>query len=200
MSETGKTHPASGADPRPGLFRALELTGETIAAVRPDQYQAPTPCPDYSVRRLARHLVAVARRITVSARGDNPFSLPAFADDVLDGDWARTWEAAIREAKAAWSDPGILSTTRSVGFANLPGAAAAVVYTTEFTIHTWDLAKATGQQPSWTPSVLAPSVAAMRNAVPAEPRGGAVPFGPVVEVPHSAPAIDQLVAWYGRQP
>jgi uncharacterized protein (TIGR03086 family) len=200
MSETGAIPPASSADPRLGLFMALALAGEVIAAVGPDQYQAPTPCPDYSVRQLARHLVAVARRITASARGDNPFSLPSFADEVPDGDWAGAWEAAVREAHAAWSDPGILSATRSVGFATVPGAAAAVIYTTEFTIHTWDLAKATGQQPAWNPPVLGPSVAAMRHAVPAEPRGGAVPFGPVIEVPPGAPAIDQLVAWYGRQP
>ena len=35
----------------------------------------------------------------------------------------------------------------------------------------------------------------MRDAVPAEPRGGHVPFGPVVEVAPDAPAIDRLVGW-----
>jgi uncharacterized protein YbjT (DUF2867 family) len=41
----------------------------------------------------------------------------------------------------------------------------------------------------------------MRDALPADRRGGPVPFGPVVTgVPDDAPGIDRLVAWYGRRP
>jgi len=105
-----------------------------------------------------------------------------------------------RDAEAAWSEPGILGKTCNLGFVSLPGAAAAVAYTTEITLHTWDLAQATGQDPAWDPAVLAPSIAAMRHAVPAEPRGGMVPFGPVVQVGPDASDVDQLVAWYSRQP
>lgn len=67
-------------------------------------------------------------------------------------------------------------------------------------LHTWDLAKATGQSPAWDDDVLAAPLAAMQRAVPREPRGGQVPFGPVVDVPEDAPAIDRLVGWYGRKP
>ncbi|GAA1511493.1 hypothetical protein [Nocardioides humi] len=36
--------------------------------------------------------------------------------------------------------------------------------------------------------------------MPAEPRGGEIPFGPVVPVADDAPAYDRLVAWTGRDP
>ena len=40
----------------------------------------------------------------------------------------------------------------------------------------------------------------VKQFVPAEPRGGHIPFGPVVAVPTDAPAYDQLAGWMGRQP
>jgi hypothetical protein len=39
----------------------------------------------------------------------------------------------------------------------------------------------------------------MRRAVPAEPRGAPVPFGPVVEVGADVGGIEKLAAWYGRR-
>ncbi|MEV1007482.1 TIGR03086 family metal-binding protein [Streptomyces sp. NPDC049881] len=199
MSDTEATPSPSGADPRPGFFRAAALAGETIAAVRLDQYGAASPCPDFDAEQLARHLIAVLRRVAVSGGGGHPFSVDSFAD-VPAGEWTKAWQEATAEAEAVWSDPAILGRTCELGFVTLPGAAAIVVYTTEISLHTWDLARATGQEPAWDDAALAPSVAAMRFAVPAEPRGGPVPFGPVVEVPDDAPLIDRLAGWYGRQP
>ncbi|SDO12707.1 TIGR03086 family metal-binding protein [Actinacidiphila guanduensis] len=200
MTENVASPPAAGADTRPGLFKALALAGETIANVRPDQYGAASPCPEYDAEKLVRHLIAVVRRMTVAASGGNPFTVELFADEVPAADWGTAWKDGVRDAEAAWSKPGMLGTMCQLGFTTLPGVAAAVAYTTEVTIHTWDLAKATGQQPAWDPAVLAPSLGAMRFAVPATPRTAPVPFGPVVEVPADAPPIDQLVAWYGRRP
>lgn len=193
------SEPKSAPDTRPGLFKAIALAGETIAAVGPDSLDAPTPCPDYTVRQMAQHMIAVARRVSVAASGGNPFTVPSLAD-VPDADWTKAWDAARGEAEAAWASPDVLGRMCNLGFTTLPGVAAAVAYTTEISLHTWDLAKATGQSPAWDPEVLAPSVGAMRHAVPSEPRGGMVPFGPVVEVPADAPLIDQLAGWYGRKP
>ncbi|MFF0065678.1 TIGR03086 family metal-binding protein [Streptomyces sp. NPDC005279] len=191
---------APGADPRPDLAKAVAMAGRTLAAVRPDQFDGPTPCPEYTVRQLSNHLVAILRRVAEIGRGGDPLSIPAIADDVADGYWSKAWEAAAREVETVWSPPTILSRPLRLPFGTLPGAAAAVVYTTEFTLHTWDLATATEQRPSWDPAVLAVSLAAMRRAVPAEPRGGQVPFAAVVDIAADAPDIDRLVAWYGRQP
>jgi uncharacterized protein (TIGR03086 family) len=191
---------ASVPDTRPALFKAITLAGDTIAAVPAEALGSPTPCPEYSVRQLASHLIAVLRRVPVAASGGNPFTVPSFADDVPSTEWIKAWDEAYDAAEAAWSEPDVLGRMCNLGFATLPGVAAAVAYTTEFTVHTWDLAKATGQSPAWDPAVLAPSLGAMRHAVPPEPRGGMVPFGPVVQVTADSSPIDQLVAWYGREP
>lgn len=191
---------APAGDPRGGLLAALELAGTTIARVRPEQYDARTPCPEYDVRTLASHMVAILRRVAVIGRGGSPFETPNIADDVAAGAWKQVWDGAAADVTEIWSSPAVLSTPMQLPFGTLPGAVASVVYTTEFTLHTWDLAQATGQKPSFDPGVLATSLASMQRAVPAQPRGNPVPFGQVVDVDPDASDIDRLVAWYGRTP
>ncbi|MCF3182689.1 TIGR03086 family protein [Streptomyces polychromogenes] len=192
--------PSSSFDPRTDLAAAIELAGRTLAAVRPDQYDAPTPCEEFDVRRLSSHLVAVVRRISVIGRGEDPFSVPSFADEVADGAWAQAWEPGAREAAEVWADPGILGRQLRLPIGVLPGAAAAAVYTHEVTVHTWDLAKATGQEPEWDPALIERVIRVVRPALPAETRGGRIPFAEVVDVEPGARAIDRLVAWAGRRP
>ncbi|WP_304452792.1 TIGR03086 family metal-binding protein [Nocardiopsis sp. YSL2] len=187
-------------DPRAGLSGAIDVAGQSIAAVRPDQYDGTTPCPEYSVRELCNHMVSVLRRVAVLGEGGDFFSVPHFAEDVPDGEWKTAWDTAARETDAVWSDPAVLGRQIGLPWGPVPGAAAALIYTNEFVLHTWDLATATGQDVAWDPRVLAGPLANMRRAVPAQPRGGQVPFGPVVEVSEDAPDIDRLVGWYGRDP
>ncbi|RSS36083.1 TIGR03086 family protein [Streptomyces sp. WAC07061] len=190
----------SSVDPRADLTAAVELAGRTLAAVRPEQYDAPTPCEEFDVRRLSSHLVAVVRRISVIGRGEDPFSVPSFADEVADGGWAAAWEPGAREVARVWADPGILGRQLHLPMGVLPGAAAAAVYTHELTVHTWDLAKATGQDPDWDPALIERVIGVVRHALPAEPRGGRIPFADAVAVAPGARAIDRLVAWAGRRP
>ncbi|WP_406279346.1 TIGR03086 family metal-binding protein [Embleya sp. NBC_00896] len=203
MTDTANTTAAATAalpDPRPAFAGALALAGRTLAAVHPDRLDDPTPCADYTVRDLSDHLVAILRRVAAIGRGEDPLGLPDRATDIATGTWAAAWDEAVREVEGAWSDPAVLGRQYRLPFGTLPGALALVAYSTEFTLHTWDLATATGQDPAWDPHVLAPSLAAMHRALPAEPRGRPVPFAAVVDTAPDAPDIDRLVAWYGRRP
>ncbi|MFD5511597.1 TIGR03086 family metal-binding protein [Streptomyces sp. NPDC127051] len=191
---------SSSFDPRLGLAAAVELAGRTLAAVRPEQYDAATPCDEFDVRRLSSHLVAVVRRISVIGRGEDPFSVPSFADELADGAWAAAWEPGAREVAEVWADPDILGRQLRLPMGVLPGAAAAAVYTHELLVHTWDLATATGQHPDWDTALIERVIDVVRRALPAETRGGRIPFAEVVTVDPEAPAIDRLVAWAGRRP
>jgi uncharacterized protein (TIGR03086 family) len=188
------------SDPRDALAGAIELAGEVIAAVRPADYATRTPCPAFTVRQMCNHMVSVLRRTAVLGAGGSFFSVPHFADDVVDGEWPTAWANTVRDVETVWSDPAILGREIRLPWTTVSGAAFAVMYANELTLHTWDVAKATGQRPDWDPVVLAVLLDTMEQAIPAEPRGEPVPFGPVVPVPDDAPAIDRLVGWYGRQP
>ena len=203
-------------DPRAVFTRAVTLAGSVMANVRPEQLDDPTPCDEYDVRQLLGHLIGVLRRVATWRRGQNPFSVPTVAGDVANGSWPQAWAEAAREAEAAWSDDAVLERVIRLPWAELPGAAILAMYTSEVTVHTWDLATATGQRPEWDAKVLEVALASIQVALPAEGRAerlgavrdkmpaghtdGTPPFAEAVPIAADAPLIDRLVAWTGRRP
>ena len=186
-------------DPRTALATAVRIGGETIAAVRCEQLRLPTPCSDYDVEQLLGHMVFALHNLAVVGRGEDPLTV-GYSAEATDGDWPSTWSAAAHDAQAAWAEPALLDQLHRFAFATLPGAVAMAIYASEVTVHTWDLARATGVMPAWNDSVVLLSLDAMRQGLPADGRGGEMPFDPVVPVAAEAAPIDQLVAWTGRQP
>lgn len=209
-STIDSTHPAT-TDPRPILDRAIATGGAAIAGVRPDQFGAPTPCPAMDVRTMVGHLVGVLGRVAALGRGDDPFSV-GDATGPDDG-WTDAWSAAAARTVAAWSDDAALDRPMALPWIQGSGAEVLTSYFSELTVHTWDLAVATGQRPAWDDAVLTAALEA-RPILPAEGRLAlfeqisasigaeevAVPFAEAVVVPADAPDIDRLVAWNGRDP
>ena len=206
-----------GSDPRTVFAQAVALGGDIVGAVRPGQLADPTPCPEYDVRALLGHLVTVLHRVAALGRGADPFDLPPVV--VADDGWTEAWFDAAHEIEATWSDDAVLSRPMRLPWAQLPGAGILATYTAEVTLHTWDLATATGQRPAWDAEVLDLAYAAMRRSLPAEGRAaifeavaarmpagardardGGAPFGEAVPVADDASLIDRLVAWTGRRP
>lgn len=203
-------------DPRAIFARAVSTAGSVIAAVAPEQLDRPTPCDDYDVRQLLGHLVGVLRRVAVVGSGGDALSVPQIADDVAGDAWSAAWLDAAHQVQAAWSDDAVLARMVRLPWTELPGAAALALYTNEITVHTWDVATATGQRPDWDAQVLEVAFAAIRQGMPAGGRSAAfeamraslpqalrhakAPFAEAVDVGDDAPAIDRLVAWNGRRP
>lgn len=198
-------------DPRHILDRAIATGGAVIARVRPDQLTAPTPCPEMDVRAMLGHLVAVLDRIAALGTGDDPFSVTE--THAPDDDWAEAWAAAGSRAADAWRDDTVLERPMALPWIQGSGAEVLTTYFSELTVHTWDLATATGQQPDWDDAVVTAALEA-RPILPAENRRAlfeeisaamgldevAIPFADAVPMPADAPAIDRLVAWNGRDP
>jgi uncharacterized protein (TIGR03086 family) len=199
MTETTTTA-STTTDPRPAFGSAVATACAVAAAVRPDQLSCHTPCTEYDARALLGHLVAVLRRVSAVGRGEDPFSVPQVVGDVPDDDRGTAVRAAAAEVLAVWADDELLGRPVTLPFGTFPGAAALTAYTAELTTHSWDLARATGQTPDWDERVLAVALPAAQRILPADVRGGPVPFGPVVPVPDDAPLVDRLVAWQGRDP
>jgi uncharacterized protein (TIGR03086 family) len=66
--------------------------------------------------------------------------------------------------------------------------------------HGWDLATATGQSVSYPDGAIASVLAMGRQMLSPKYRGHGQPFGDEVEVPDTAPALEQLVGFMGRDP
>ena len=199
-------------DPRPVLRRALDTAADTIASTGDDQFDRPTPCSEYTVRDLLAHLVGVARTAAATGRGENPFEVPQVDPASVD-DFPAAFASAVAEMEAAWADDARLTEPTPLPWASESGAAALSAWVGEFTVHTWDLARATGQEPAWDDEVLRMASvdveedeflpATGRHELFEQMRGGADfpdPFLDAVPVPENAPLIDRVVAWTGRDP
>jgi len=213
MAGFGRDHPTmtDSSDPRPVYARAVALGGDVIRGVQPGQLRDATPCSEFDVATLLDHLVMVLERTAAVGRGDPAMSVQPVARTA---GWADAWQAAAHANQAAWSDDA-LDRKVELPWTSMPGADVLRMYTSEVTVHTWDLATATGQRPAWDDEVLAVSLATMQRELPAEGRKEMIeeamkhmppgtpatfPFAEAVAVPPGAPPIDRLVAWTGRDP
>jgi uncharacterized protein (TIGR03086 family) len=204
-------------DPRPLYRRAVAQTGTAVAAVTPDQFALPTPCPEYDVRALLAHIVGGLTR-TALVGEDDPDALarpaaallspgettppsPPVAQGPPDDGWPDAYRAAAARAAAAWADDAKLDALVEVPWGKIPGRFALAGYVQEVLAHGWDLAKATGQPREGDPELALFALAGAKRILPPDIRGNdGVPFGPVVDVPADATPYTQLAAWLGRHP
>lgn len=152
------------------------------------------------MRDLLGHLVGVERRIAHIIGGGHPDEMPAHTRGVADTDWLSTWTEARAGLVTALADDAVLERSVVHPAGVMPARLALFVYVSELTVHSWDLARALGRDADLDPDLAETSFGPMRGALPAEPRGGPIPFGPVIEVPADAPAYDRLLGWLGRDP
>ena len=157
------------------------------------------------------HLVGVLDRVTALGEGNDPFTVTE--NYAPEHGWSDAWAASARHVAEAWADDDVLERPMWLPWIEGSGAEVLASYFSELTVHTWDLATATDQQPDWDDTVLAAALAA-RDILPAENRRGvfeamsaemgleevAIPFAEAVPIADDAPAIDRLVAWNGRDP
>lgn len=186
-------------DPRPSYARALSWAHGLIAAVTPEQLDDPTPCDEFDVRALIGHLVATVDRAEAIGRGLPPLTVAPVVTGVPDDGWAAAFAAATDRALAVWRDDALLDAVVGVPWGEVPGRAAVWGYLNEALVHGWDLAVATGQDPEADPDLAEAVLPAVTPAIPAEMRGGPVPFGPVVEPAPGAGPTERLANWSGRR-
>lgn len=199
-------------DPRRVLDRAIATAGGVVADVPPQRISGPTPCVGMDVRALLAHLIGVLDRIAALGDGANPL---AVNDRAVDDDrWLDAWRVSAGRATGAWIDDAALHRHMALPWIEGDGAKLLASYVSELTVHTWDLAVATGQRPEWDDVVVAAAFDAMRGMLPVDNRLArykeisaargfdevTVPFAEAVSIAQDAPLIERLVAWTGRDP
>lgn len=206
------------ADPRSAFHRVAEVAVTTVAAVTPDQLDLPTPCDAFAVRELLRHLHMAIARTAALPTAPTPAALPVEDHTIADGEWADAVARAAADVRRAWADDRVLTREVDLPWMTAPGADVLSLYASEVVVHTWDLARATGQRPVWEDDDVELALAAMRRELPdaerapmwaevraslppatASARPWADPFADAVEVGAGATPVERLVAWCGRR-
>lgn len=190
-------------DFRAPLHQAQQWVGDLLDNVRPDQLDGPTPCAEFSVARLIEHLLGVQERAqrmgSTGALGDAPTTISLTTlDERTPAEDFRARSAAIGRAWATWPATDLWQRTITGPFGTLPAGPVLMLYTSEYLVHGWDLAVATDQPSEADPALVEPVLAGMRQALPAHPRGGAIPFDPPVASAADAGPTEQLANWLGR--
>jgi uncharacterized protein (TIGR03086 family) len=166
------------------LSRALDQAAEVLSGVPADRLCDPTPCTDWDVAGLVAHLVAAPGHFVTMARGGQP---DWSAKPPLPDDWTAEFRSAADGLLRMWRQAGDAATPQAVDW-----------QTAEFAVHTWDLARATGQSTDLDPEVAQRGLDFMSGALTPDNRGQA--FAPAVELPEDAPVYDRLAAFAGRDP
>jgi uncharacterized protein (TIGR03086 family) len=186
-------------DPRPLYRRALAWVQGLAAGVRPDQLDRPTPCPEFDVRALLGHLVTTVHRARVIGEGGDPLAVPLVTTGVPDDGWAVAYADGTAKLWTVWGDDGMLDAPVTAPWGTIPGRAALCGYLNETLVHGWDLAVATGQPAEADVDLASAALALAARTLPAEPRGGHVPFAPAVEPSADAGPTERLANWSGHR-
>jgi uncharacterized protein (TIGR03086 family) len=182
--------------------QALLLTGEMVSRVKTDHLRLATPCADWTLYGLLRHLVSQNEGFAASARGaGEPWAV--WRDGDLGDDPAAAYEASVDEVTAAFAEDDVLERRFALpevgeGFA-VPGRIAIGFHLLDYVAHAWDVAVTIGAP--WEPAAEL-TTAALRVAalVPDEGRGAGAAFGRRITVPDDAPPGERLLALLGRDP
>ncbi len=128
--------------------RAASGLAALIDATSNDQFDAPTPCPAWSVRDLLGHLVAGNVKYTEIGHGRDWYRGAPEVD--LGEDPAGMYRQTLDKMLQAWSQPDVLERETPLPVGRGPAAAALYLHVGETLVHGWDLARAIGRLPRLT--------------------------------------------------
>ncbi|MET9764925.1 TIGR03086 family metal-binding protein [Streptomyces sp. NPDC006372] len=182
--------------------QALALAGEAVSRVKTDHLRRATPCADWTLYGLLRHLVSQNQGFGAAARGaGEPWAV--WHGGELGDDPAAAYEASAGEVTAAFAEDDVLERRFALpevdeGF-TVPGRTAIGFHLLDYVAHAWDVA-VTIDAP-WEPTAEL-TTAALRVAtqVPDEGRGAGAAFRRRVALPDDASPEHRLLALLGRDP
>ena len=179
--------------------RATAWTATKVAGAAAD-LDAPTPCSEWTVRRLLDHLLA-AQAVFASSPTDGTIAPPPTPPPELVGDDpVAQYEQARQATLAAYSEPGVLDRMLAGFGSQVPASVVLGIAFCDNLIHGWDLARATGQDETMPPELAALGRELLEGRIDEGARGPGGGFGPVVEVAPDARDQDKLLAYCGRTP
>lgn len=180
---------------RSGIARCREV----VAAVRDDQWTAPTPCEEWDVRDTVNHLTTENRWAPLLLEGATIEDVgDSLTGDLLGDDPKAAHDAAATAAQAK-AEETELDRVVHLSYGDVEAAFFLQQRAVDLVVHAWDLAAATGQDTAIDEDVAETLLELTRPMVTPEVREAGV-FGPPVEVPREAPASQQLLGLLGRDP
>jgi uncharacterized protein (TIGR03086 family) len=178
------------------LERYERITGQfsdRVHGVPADAWDDPSPCEGWRARDVVGHLTTWITEF-FTAQGVTFPDAPS-----VDEDPAAAWEAVRSTIGAALADPELSAKPVETPFSTQPLAETVdMIVTGDVFTHTWDLARATGQDDTLDGDQLQRMLAAT-GEMPEEALRADGMFGPPLGVPDGADDQTRLLAFLGRR-
>jgi len=158
-------------------------------------WDAPSPVAGWTARDVVRHLVEWLPPFLASGSSVRLPAVPSVDDDPIE-----SWQAHVDAVQALLDDPATAELTLSnPHIGQLPlDRAIDQFYTSDVFMHTWDLARATGQDDRLDPEFCAVLLAGMEPMEDVIRSSGQ--YGPRVPVKDDADTQAKMLAFIGRDP
>lgn len=189
--------------------RAVLRSAEIVARAGDDQWDAPTPCGDWTLRRLLAHMTAQHLGFAAAAEAavaDGRTADPAVWREVPLNDPGRAYADSVKRVLHAFAADGVLDTEfvlpeihptmrfaarRAIGF-----------HLVDYVLHGWDVAASLGFPAAYDDDLTAAAAEVARAEVPVGPSRERpdASFAPPVGLSGPTTAEDELLAYLGRDP
>jgi len=177
--------------------KGLHQFGLRIHQVRPDQWDLPTPCTDWTVRDLAYHLIDEQRWAPPLIGGQSLEEAGNYVESIVNLDPTGDWDDASGKARAAFAADGVLAQDVALSRGPTPATQYLTEMVMDACIHSWDLGRAIGVNPPEPDDLVEYVYGVVSKWGNLEATGA---FAKAVAVPDDAPLIDRLVGIAGRDP
>lgn len=166
---------------------------ECVRAVPEGAWDLPSPCEGWRARDVVGHLV----EWIPSFFGGQGVAFPAIPS--VEDDPVGAWEAVRSTLSSALADPEQAARTIETPFqAQRLAETVDMIVTGDVFTHTWDLARATGQDETLDLEQIRRMMAGLRSMPDDALRSGGM-FGPAIEVPDDADEQTRFLAFLGRR-
>jgi uncharacterized protein (TIGR03086 family) len=179
--------------------RAQDCFDTVLVAVAPQQWEAPSVCPEWTVRDIAGHVSWAQDQLRHWATGQD-FTDATGAPgaphpaEVAGADPVATWRAARERCVATLTDDALSRMIPLPGIGEVPVEAMVVAFVTDHLAHAWDIGHAIGLAVPLDRELVAGSFAWARERIVRAPGF----FGPALTAPPDADEETRWLAFLGR--
>ena len=177
--------------------RAQAQFTDRVDAVAPDQWED-RALPEWTVGDLVAHLVTEQLWVPPLLAGEPVLEgrFPEETSDLLGSDPFTGWESAADDALSAFAEDDAMLRTVHLESGPMPASVYVQQLTADLTVHSWDLAQATGGDTELDGELV---TAALLVAERLPENGVPERFDPPLDVSDSAPPQTRLLARFGRK-